>query len=48
MLNKQSRLFKNFKKHGYKADDKSRLDSYRDECKKAIDNSRNVLKACGG
>ena len=38
MLNKQSRLFKNFIKHGYKADDKSRLDSYRDECKKAIDN----------
>ena len=40
MLNKQSRLFKNFKKHGYKADDKSRLDSYRDECKKGIDNSK--------
>ena len=32
MLNKQSRLFKHFKKHGYKTDDKYRLDSYREEC----------------
>ena len=40
MLNKQSRLFKNFKKHGYKTDDKHRLDSYREKCKKAIYNSR--------
>ena len=39
MLNKQSRLFKNFKKHGYRADDKSRLDIFQQECKKAIDNS---------
>ena len=36
---KQSRLLKNFKKHGYKTDDKYRLDSYREECKKAIYNS---------
>ena len=39
MLNKQSRLFKNFKKHGYKTGDKYMLDSYREECKKAIYNS---------
>ena len=48
MLNKQSRLFKNFKKHGYRADDKSRLDIFRQECKKAIDNSREMyLKQMG-
>ena len=48
MLNKQSRLFKNFKKRGYRADDKSRLDIFRQEYKKAIDNSREVyLKQMG-
>ena len=48
MLNKQSRLFQNFKKHGYRADDKSRLDIFRQECKKAIDNSREMyLKQMG-
>ena len=48
MLNKQGRLFKNFKKHGYKADDKSRLDLFRDKCKKAVDNSREIyLKQVG-
>ena len=48
MLNKQSRLFKNFKKHGYKTDDKYMLDSYREECKKAIYNSREMyLKQVG-
>ena len=48
MLNKQSRLFKNFKKHGYKTDGKYRLDSYREECKKAIYNSREMyLKQVG-
>ena len=30
MLNKQTRLFKNFKKHGYRSEDKKRLHSYRD------------------
>ena len=48
MLNKQSRLFKKFKNHGYKTDDKYRLDSYREECKKAIYNSREMyLKQVG-
>ena len=48
MLNKQTRLFKNFKKHGYKSEDKKRLDSYRDECKKSIDNSKeSCLKLLG-
>ena len=41
-------IFKNFKKHGYRADDKSRLDIFRQECKKAIDNSREMyLKQMG-
>ena len=48
MLNKQTRLFNNFKKHGYKSEDKKRLDSYRDECKKSIDNSKeSYLKQLG-
>ena len=48
MLNKQSRHLKKFKKHGYKTDDKYRLDSYREECKKAIYNSREMyLKQVG-
>ena len=48
MLNKQTRLFKNFKKHGHRSEDKKRLDSYRDECKKSIDNSKECyLKQLG-
>ena len=48
MLNKQSRLFKIFKKDSYKIDDKYRLDSYREECKKAVYNSREMyLKQVG-
>ena len=43
MLNKQSRLLKNFKKHGYKTDEEDR-----EECKKAIYNSREMyLKHVG-
>ena len=37
MLNKQTRLFKNM---AYKSGDKKIFDSYRDECKKSIDNSK--------
>ena len=50
MLNKQTRLFKNFnfKKYGYKSEDKKRLDSYRDDCKKSIGNSeQSYLKQLG-
>ena len=36
MLNKQNRMYKNFKKNGYKTEDKIRLDNFRDECYKAI------------
>lgn len=37
MLNRKNRLFKNYKKHGYKADDKVRLDTFRVECQKAVE-----------
>ena len=48
MLNKQTRLFKNFKKHGYKPEDKKRLDSYRDERTNSIDSSKgSYLKQLG-
>ena len=37
MLNRKNRLFKNYKKHGYKADDKVRLDNFRAECQKEVE-----------
>ena len=40
MLNKQSRLFKNYKTHGYKTSDKARLDAFSDDCKKAIEKAK--------
>ena len=36
MLKKQKRLFKNFKRHGYKIEDKTRVDAFSEECKLAI------------
>ena len=36
MLNKQNRMYQNYKKHGYKIEDKIRLDSFRNECYEAI------------
>ena len=36
MLNKQNRLFQNYKRHGYKFDDKNRVDNFRKECKMAV------------
>ena len=43
MLNKQKRLYKNFKRHGYKAEDKTRVDSFSEECKKAITVAKNAF-----
>ena len=40
MLNRKNRLYKNFKKHGYRAEDKIRLDAFREECKEAVENSK--------
>jgi len=36
MLNKQHRLYKNFKRHGFKQADKLRVDAFREECQDAI------------
>ena len=39
MLNRKNSLFKNYKKHGYKAEDKVRLDVFRTECQQAVETS---------
>ena len=40
MLKKKNRLYRNYKRHGSKDEDKQRIDSFRDECKEAIDSAR--------
>ena len=40
MLNRKNRLFENYKKHGYKDDDKARLDAFRNECQLAVETAR--------
>ena len=40
MLNRKNRLFKNYKKHGYKAEDKVRLVVFRTECQHAVETSK--------
>ena len=40
MLNRKNRLFKNYKKHGYKAEDKVRLDVFLTECQQAVETSK--------
>ena len=40
MLNRKNRLFNNYKIHGYKADDKVRLDAFRIECQKAVETAK--------
>ena len=40
MLNRKNRLFNNYKKHGYKEEDKVRLDTFRIECQKAVDTAK--------
>ena len=37
LLNRKNRLFKNYKKHGYKVEDKNRLDTFREECQVAVE-----------
>ena len=37
LLRKKNRLYNNYKRHGYKADDKIRLDSFRIECQQAVE-----------
>ena len=40
MLNRKNRLFKNYKKHRYKEEDKVRLDAFRLECPNAVETAK--------
>ena len=40
MLNRQQRLYQNYKRHGFKSEDKFRVDRYRDECNIAVQNAK--------
>ena len=40
MLNRKNRLSKNYKSHGYKEEDKSRVDAFRIECQKVVENAK--------
>ena len=37
MLNRKNRLFNNYKKHGYKTEDKIMFEAFRIECKQAVE-----------
>ena len=48
LLNRKNRLYKNYKKHGYKIEDKDRLDTFRSECHQLIEAAKlNYLKNLG-
>ena len=48
LLNRKNRLYKNYKKHGYKIMDKERLDTFRMECQHAVETAElNYLKNLG-
>ena len=40
LLRKKNRLFKNFKKHGYKDTDRVRLNNFRIECQNAVEKAK--------
>ena len=40
MLDRKNRLFNNYKRHGYKARDKIRLDAFRIECQQAVETAK--------
>ena len=42
LLNKKNRLYKSYKKHGYKIEDKIRLDSFRLECQEAVESAKSI------
>ena len=48
LLNKKNRLFKNYKKHGYKREDRDRLDTFRMECQQVVESAKlTYLKISG-
>ena len=40
MLNRKNRLYKNYKRHGYREEDKAGLDTFRSEYKVAVANAK--------
>ena len=42
MLNRKNRFFKNYKMHGYKNEDKVKLDAFRIECQQAVESAKLV------
>ena len=40
LLKKKNRLYKNYKRHGYKEDDRERLENFRTECNEAIEEAK--------
>ena len=40
LLDRKNRIFKNYKRHGYKEEDKSRVDAIRIEYQKAVENAK--------
>ena len=42
MLNRKNRLYKSYKSHGYKQEDKARLDTFRSECQQAVENAKSL------
>ena len=40
MLNRKNRLFNNYKRHGYKAEDKVRFDAFRIESQQAVETDK--------
>ena len=40
MLKRKNRLFKNYKKKGYKIEDKDRLDLFRNQCQEAVESAK--------
>ena len=42
MLKRKNRLYKNYKRHGYKDDDKARLVTFRGECQQAVENAKST------
>ena len=44
MLNRKNRLYKSYKRHGYKVEDKVRLDAFRSECQQEVETTLILLK----
>ena len=36
MIKRQHRLYSNFKRHGYRTEDKLRVDAFREECNRVV------------